>query len=99
MMSSEPTLIRLEPSLDLKSAGPLLTSLREARGQDVALEAGEVRRVGGQCLQVLIAARTAWAAEGHAFEFRDPSAAFVDGAALMGASDLLGLTCEQEACE
>ena len=49
----------------LKSAGPLLTSLREARGQDVALEAGEVRRVGGQCLQVLIAARTAWAAEGR----------------------------------
>ena len=76
----------------------MLTSLREVRGQDVALEAGEVRRVGGQCLQVLLAARAAWTSDGHAFEFRDPSPAFTDGVALLGASDLLGLTCEQEAC-
>jgi chemotaxis protein CheX len=97
--SGGPLSIRLEPSLDLKSAAPLLTSLRGARGRDVALEAGEVRRVGGQCLQVLIAARAAWAADGRAFEYRDASAAFIDGVALMGASDLLGLTREQDAYE
>jgi len=97
-MSAEPALIRLESSLDLKSAGPLLTSLRDVRGQDVALEASEVRRVGGQCLQVLIAARAAWTSDGRVIEFRDPTPAFIDGVALMGASDLLGLTCEQEAC-
>ena len=99
MSSEDTTVIALEPTLDLKTAAPLLKSLLEARGRDVALEAGEVRRLGGQCLQVLIAARNAWAADGRAFELRGPSPAFIDGAALMGASDLLGLTSEQEACE
>jgi len=99
MPNEAPTLISLEPSLDLKSAASLLSSLRTARGADLALDASEVRRVGGQCLQVLLAARAAWHADGRAFEIRDPSSAFVEGVQLMGATDLLGIAPAQEACE
>jgi chemotaxis protein CheX len=83
--------VRLSASLDLKAAAPLLQSLLAARGQDLVVEAGEVARLGGQCLQVLLSARQTWARDGHAFEIRDPSPAFQDAAALMGAGDLLGL--------
>ena len=91
--------VRLEAILDLKSAAPLLQSIVAVRGQDLALEAGEVRRLGGQCLQVLLAAQAAWAQDGHSLDIRDPSPAFVEGGALMGAADLLGLYSEQEPCQ
>jgi chemotaxis protein CheX len=92
MDGSDNCRVRLAASLDLKAAGPLHQELRAARGSGVALEAGDVRRLGGQCLQVLIAARAAWAEDGLSFEIEAPSPAFVEGAALMGAADLLGVS-------
>jgi len=91
--------VRLEAILDLKSAAPLLRDILAVRGQDLALEASDVRRLGGQCLQVLLAAKAAWSQDGHGFEIRDASPAFIEGAALMGAADLLGLSTEQEPCQ
>jgi chemotaxis protein CheX len=71
--------------LDLKAAGPLLAELTAMRGQDLELDAGRVQRLGGQCLQVLLAAAAAWKQDGVAFVIRQPSEAFSEGLQLMGA--------------
>jgi chemotaxis protein CheX len=92
MAASEPTRVRLAASLDLKAAGPLLCELKAARGADLAVEAADVRRLGGQCLQVLLAAEAAWRGAGNAFAIEGASPAFVEGATLMGAADLLGVS-------
>lgn len=74
--------------LDLGAAGPLWSALAGLRGQSLTLDASEVERFGGLCLQVLLAARTAWAGDG--FQIINPSPAFCAGAELMGAANLCG---------
>ena len=78
----------LADSLDMTAAAPLATQLLAARGAPVLLDASAVRRVGAQCLQVLLAAQAAWATEGLAFDIIDPSPEFSDGLVLMGAANL-----------
>ena len=85
---TEPKTLVLADSLDMTAAGPLAHELTARRGQAVALDAGAVRRVGGQCLQVLLAAEAAWAADGQAFEIINPSPEFAEGLALLGAGHL-----------
>ena len=85
---SDVTPLPLADCLDMTAAGQLAHELTARRGQAVALDAGAVRRVGGQCLQVLLAAEAAWAADGQAFEIINPSPEFADGLALMGAGYL-----------
>ncbi|MBW8813124.1 MAG: STAS domain-containing protein [Caulobacterales bacterium] len=85
---TEPKTIALADSLDMTAAGPLHRELLEVRGQAVTLDGAAVRRLGGQCLQVLLAAETAWAADGQAFEIVNPSPEFADGLALLGAGHL-----------
>ena len=93
---SEPQTIALGDSLDMNAAGPLATSLRERRGQPIALDGSAVRRIGGQCLQVLISAQTAWAADGQAFQIIEPSPELSDGLALLGAPDLGSVSLVQD---
>ncbi len=50
------------------------------------MEAGHVQRLGAQCLQVLLAARAAWVADGQALQLRNPSEAFIAALELMGLS-------------
>lgn len=83
-----PASIVLAGSLDMTAAAPLTAELLAARGAPINLDASAVRRVGAQCLQVLLAAQTAWIAEGFAFDIVDPSPEFSDGLALMGAASL-----------
>ena len=89
-MTSNPshTIVRLATSLDLGAATPLASELVGLRGHPVELDAGEVRRIGGQCLQVLLAARATWATDGQDFSIVNPSPDFLEGLALMGAADL-----------
>lgn len=81
--------MRLASILDLGAAAPLHAALSAARGQAIAIDAGEVERVGGLCLQVLLAAKAAWAHDAQAFAIIEPSTAFVDGIARMGATQHL----------
>jgi chemotaxis protein CheX len=69
--------LRLDPVLDLKAAGALHTALLSRRGQDLLVDVSEVRRLGGQCLQILLAATKAWAADGRTLSFEAPSEAFI----------------------
>jgi len=48
---------RLPPVLDLNQAAPLKTDLLSLRGRPVVVDAADVERLGGLCLQVLLSAR------------------------------------------
>lgn len=80
-------ILKLDPRLTTEQAAPLRDSLLSQRGGPLALDAGEVERLGGLCFQVLAAARKTWAADGHALTFAQPSPAFTAGLALLGAAD------------
>lgn len=84
--------LTLAESLDMNAAGPLHKEFLARRGKPVTLDASQVRRIGGQCLQVLLAAQTAWAADGAEFQITEPSTEFSDGLTLMGASHLAPAT-------
>ncbi|MBX9453565.1 MAG: STAS domain-containing protein [Neoaquamicrobium sediminum] len=70
--------VTLPNELDIKAAGPLAAELLAARGKDLALNASQIERVGGQCLQVLLSAAATWAADGAELTIEEPSPAFVD---------------------
>jgi chemotaxis protein CheX len=76
--------MRLPGILDFTAAKPLWESLTAARGQALALDASEVERLGAPCLQVLLAAKSAWAADNTEFHIAAPSPAFVAAASTMG---------------
>ena len=78
--------------LDLRAAAPLAAELAARRGQDVTLDASRVRRLGAQCLQVLLSARACWQREGARFSVAAASSDFTDGLALLGATSLLPTT-------
>ena len=83
-----PAEITLTDVLDLTEARPLADALLGVRGQAVALDASGVERLGALCLQVLIAARRTWAADGSPFAIIRPSAAFSEQCARLGAAEL-----------
>lgn len=93
---SEPQALALSDSLDMTAAGPLAGDLLQMRGQPVAVDASQVRRIGGQCLQVLLSARMTWLADGQGFDIVNPSPEFAEGVALMGSPDLAAPTLVQE---
>jgi chemotaxis protein CheX len=80
--------VTLGDALDMTAAGPLAKELLAARGKPVALDASNVRRLGGQCLQVLLSAQSTWAADGHPFAIVEATPEFAEGLALMGATQL-----------
>ncbi len=73
-----PTTVPLPAILDLAAAGPLTERLLAARGTDLTIDASEVLRVGGQCLQALVAAAKTWSADRASFEIARPSPEFVE---------------------
>ena len=76
----------LDPVLDLKAAEPLKAALLERQGQALSLDASGVQRLGGLCLQLLLAARRSWTEAGQALAIAPRSAAFDEALALFGAS-------------
>lgn len=70
--------VTLPNELDIKAAGPLAAELLAARGKDLTLNASQIERVGGQCLQVLLSAAATWAADGAELTIEKPSPAFVN---------------------
>jgi chemotaxis protein CheX len=85
---SGPEPLPLPAVMDLKAAAPLRAALLDRRGGALELDGSEVERIGGLCLQVLLAAETTWRADGHAFAVIRPSPALEEGLRLLGAPDL-----------
>ena len=78
--------IDLPPVLDLVAAPGLLESFVERRGDRLCIDASRVQRLGAQCLQILLAARNAWAEDGNALDIQNPSEDFTASLELLGTS-------------
>ncbi len=83
--------IVLPQTLDLTAVGALRDDVRARRGKPIEFDASQVQRVGGLCLQVLIAAKRDWAAAGVEARFGARSAEFDEAVRLLGAGPFLGL--------
>jgi chemotaxis protein CheX len=77
--------LQLEPVLDLGAAERLHARLMELRGQPLEIDASQVERLGGLCLQVLISARNTWQADGHSAVIGQASNTFEDAWAMFAA--------------
>jgi chemotaxis protein CheX len=74
----------LAPVLDLKAAAPLKAALMERRGHPLEIDAADVQRMGGLCLQVLLAAAAAWRTDGMSLRVGPRSEAFLDALRIFG---------------
>ncbi|HEY1071286.1 STAS domain-containing protein [Brevundimonas sp.] len=79
-------LIALPAVLDLRAADPLKAQLLAVRGQETALDASAVERLGGLCLQVLLSALQTWRADGQTLTFVNVTEAFASQWSALGAS-------------
>jgi chemotaxis protein CheX len=68
--------VGLAPVLDLQAAEPLRAELMALRGRPLTIDASQVSRLGGLCLQVLMSARKMWAQDGLSLTVDQPSSAF-----------------------
>jgi chemotaxis protein CheX len=75
----------LDQVLDLRAAAALKENLLAVRGEDVTLDASDVQRLGGQCLQVLLSAKRTWDADGRIFTISPQSELFAASLKLFGA--------------
>jgi chemotaxis protein CheX len=62
--------------MDLQAAASLRDALLPLQGSSLTINGEGVRRIGGQCLQVLLAARKSWAADGFELRLENLSTAF-----------------------
>jgi chemotaxis protein CheX len=69
--------LKLREALDITEAAPLAGELLKLRGSETRIDASEVRKLGGQCLQALLCASAAAAHEGTLFEIVSPSDDFL----------------------
>jgi chemotaxis protein CheX len=81
-----PEALVLPDSLDSASVADVKGLLIARRGAPLVVDAAQVRRVGVQALQVLIAAAQTWQADGQSYVVANPSSEFLDTIALVGLS-------------
>ena len=86
--STAPAEVSLQPILDLQAAEPLRAELMALRGRPLSLDASQVTRLGGLCLQVLMSARKIWAEDGLSLTVDQPSSGFSEQLAAFGAPEL-----------
>jgi anti-anti-sigma regulatory factor len=77
----------LAPVLDITAAAPLHAALLAHRGRPLRVEAGEVKRLGGQCLQLLLSAGRTFSADRVPIRLQGASDAFRRDLALFGIAD------------
>lgn len=85
-MQSDPTSpsLTLPDCLDSAAAFTVKEMLLAERGKEIVVDASQVRRVGVQSLQVLVAAARTWQHEGHSYRLENPSPEFLETVALVG---------------
>jgi len=81
---SEPTIFKLPGSLVHANAGVLFDEFKSRAGAPLNVDASDVEFLGGQCLQVLVAASRKWAGDGASFSIVDQSDAFCEGLSRLG---------------
>lgn len=78
--------LHLPAILDLKAAAALRQDFLARKGRPVEVDASAVQRLGGLCLQVILAARASWAADDQPFAIINPSPRFDEDLTLFGAT-------------
>lgn len=76
--------LELPAALDLLAAATLTESLLRFGGEDLAIDAGKVQRLGASCLQVLLSAARTWKAQGASLTLAHGSERFIDDLRLLG---------------
>ncbi len=76
--------MKLPAILDLTAASPLKDAFLSNRGRDIQIDGTDVQRLGAQCLQVLLAARATWDADGHKLLITSYSAELIAALELFG---------------
>ncbi len=84
-------ILNLVPVLDLPAASPLRAMLMEHRGSDVEVDASNVERLGGLCLQVLLAAGRTWTLDCRMFRLINASEQCRGALGLTQAASALGV--------
>ena len=82
--STPPRTIELPDALDLPVAASLAESLLKLVGEDLAIDASKVQRLGASCLQVLLSAARTWRAESTSLTLVHGSERFIDDLRLLG---------------
>ncbi|WP_374574333.1 STAS domain-containing protein [Phenylobacterium sp.] len=80
--------VSLPAILDLQAADPLRAEILSLRGRPLDIDASQVSRLGGLCLQVLLSARATWEADGLSLRIDQPSDAFIEQMAAFGNPDV-----------
>jgi len=89
------TTLTLPPSLKSEANKELWTKLDGLKGQHVIIDGSEVERLGGECLETLIAARRHWEKSELRFEISNASTDFIKDLEILGARNLLPLSEEK----
>jgi chemotaxis protein CheX len=79
-----PPAVMLPDCLDSSAAITIKEMFLAQRGNSIVVDASQVRRVGVQSLQVLVAAARAWQRDGHSYRLENPSSEFLETIALVG---------------
>ena len=89
MMTGDNSILMLPAVLDLRAAAQLKADIQSHAGAALDLDVSRVERLGGLCLQVLIAAEAHWRAAGNGYRLTNAGASFRDDLRLMNATQLL----------
>lgn len=76
--------VQLPVDLDNVAAASLFEVLTSLVGSDIVIDGSRVERIGGLCLQILLAALSTWKADGMTLEFSQLSLDLVAGLELLG---------------
>lgn len=83
-VATSPKTVQLPIDLDTVAAAPLFEVLTSRVGTDTVIDGSRVERIGGLCLQILLAALSTWRADGVSLEFSQLSSDLVAGLELLG---------------
>jgi chemotaxis protein CheX len=81
-----PSILKLPDNLDLNAVSAMHAQLVELKGHNVEVDAADVRKSGAQCVQVLLAAKKTWDADGKSLVIGTMSEAFENTLKLLGIS-------------
>ena len=76
--------LMLPDCLDASAAFELKEMLQARRGSTLVIDASQVRRVGAQSLQILVASARTWEADGQSYRVTNSSSELLDAITLIG---------------
>jgi anti-anti-sigma regulatory factor len=76
--------LMLPDCLDASAAAELKEMLQARRGSTLVIDASQVRRVGVQSLQILVASARTWQSDGQSYRVTNSSSELLDAITLIG---------------